>query len=127
MEACIPYLSCETARRAIQWYCTVYELNCVEFIPDGATLVAHAELMNGNVRFFVSSVYPSEQLHDAQAIPTVATAIVLMCDDMQPILTRALTNGATLVRPVVAGHNAKIRDPYGHMWMLRQATLSGPT
>lgn len=126
MHTCIPYLSCDPARQAIQWYCTVYELTCVEFIPDGASLVAHAELMNGEVRFFVSSVYPTEQLHNAQTLPTVATAIVVLCNDFKPLLERALAGGAKLTRPVVAGNNAKIRDPYGHMWILRQATLSGP-
>jgi uncharacterized glyoxalase superfamily protein PhnB len=127
MDACIPYLSCESARQAIHWYCTVFEMVCVEYISDGATLVAHAELVHGEARFFVSSVYPSEQLHDARTYPSVATAIVLLCADFQPMLTRAFAGGANLVRPVVAGNNAKIRDPYGHIWILRQATLSGPS
>lgn len=126
MQTCVPYLSCEPARQAIQWYCTVYEMVCVEFIPDGSQMVAHAELVNGDVRFFVSSIYPTEHLHNAQSLPTVATAIVMLCDDVQPVLERALAGGATLTRPIVAGNNAKIRDPYGHIWILRQATLSGP-
>jgi len=127
MDECIPYLSCESARHAIPWYCTVFDALCVEFIADGPVMVAHAELIRGDARFFVSSVYPAEQLHDARQFSAVATAVVLMCADIHAPLDRALANGATLLRPVVARQNAKIRDPFGHVWILRQATLSGPT
>jgi uncharacterized glyoxalase superfamily protein PhnB len=104
----------------------VFGATCTEFIADGADLVAHAELMTPNGRFFVSSVYPEQQLHDGRNDATTSTAVVFLCADLQPVVDRAVATGATLVRPVAPGHNAKFRDPYGHVWIIFQQNLAQP-
>lgn len=120
MSDCIPYLACTPARHAIAWYCNVFGATCHELSADGAELVAHAELTTPNGRFFVSSVYPEQHLHDGRTQTSTSTAVVFLCQDMQSVVDRAIASGAILLRPVVAGQNAKIRDPFGHTWIIVQ-------
>ncbi len=124
MNEFIPYLACEPARAAIGWYCHVFDAVCSEFIADGPILVAHAELMTSQTRFFVSSVYADHHLHDARNQTSVSSAVVVVCTSIAEPLARALASGATLLRPVEAQRTAKLRDPYGHVWFLRQASLT---
>ena len=126
MSDCVPYLACTPARHAITWYRNVFVATCSEFIADGAELVAHAELMTPNGRFFVSSVYPEQHLHDGQAQATTSSAVVFLCADIQPVVARAIAAGATTLRPIVPGQNAKFRDPFGHVWIVVQQTLAHP-
>lgn len=123
MSDCIPYLACTPARHALAWYCTVFGATCSEFIADGDDLVAHAELMTPHGRFFVSSVYPEQFLHDGRTASSTSTAVVFLCSAIQPVIDCALAHGATLLRPVVPGHNAKFRDPFGHVWIVFQQAL----
>ena len=127
MSDCVPYVACTPARQAVAWYCAVFAAQCSEFIPDGPELVAHAEVMTPGGRFFVSSVYPEQHLHDARESATTSTAIVFVCADIAPVVERALAQGATVLRPMVPGQNAKIRDPYGHVWIIFQQSQQPPS
>ena len=123
MHEYVPYVACEDARAAIRWYCTVFAATCIEFIADGSVNVAHAELLSGEARFFVSSVYPEQQLHAAHTLPTTSSAVVVVCGAITEPLERALASGATLLRPVEPDRSAKFRDPFGHVWILIQTGL----
>ena len=123
MHEYVPYVACDDARAAIRWYCHVFAATCIEFIADGPVHVAHAELLSGEARFFVSSVYPEQQLHAAHTLPTTSSAVVVVCGAIADPLERALATGATLLRPVEVDRNAKFRDPFGHVWILYQTGL----
>ncbi|MFM2032011.1 MAG: hypothetical protein RLZZ297_776 [Chloroflexota bacterium] len=125
MADIVPYLACTPARQAVAWYAKVFDATCTEFIPDGSELVSHAELSTASARFFVSSVYPEQHLHDGRSAETTTTAVVFLCTDIAPVTERALAAGATLLRPIAPGHNAKIRDPFGHVWIIFQQRLAG--
>lgn len=124
MNEFIPYLACEPARTAISWYCHVFAAVCSELIADGPERVAHAELNIGQSRFFVSSVYEDHHLHDPRTQTSVASAVAVVCTTIANPLARALTTGATLLRPVEVGRYAKFRDPFGHIWFLNQVSLT---
>ncbi len=78
-----------------------------------------------HARFFVWSVLPAEELHDERQFSAVAPAVERICADIHTPLDRARANRPTLQRPVLARQNVNMRDPLGHVWILRQATLSG--
>ena len=120
MSDCIPYLACTPARHAVDWYCNVFGATCSELVADGAERIAHAELTTANGRFFVSSVYPEQHLHDGRTQMSTSTAVVFLCPQLDVLVERAVSNGATLLRAVVAHQNAKFRDPFGHTWIIVQ-------
>jgi len=120
MSDCIPYLACTPARHAVDWYCHVFGATCSELIADGTERIAHAQLTTANGRFFVSSVYPEQHLHDGRTQVSTSTAIVFLCPDIQMLVDRAVAAGAILLRAVVVNQNAKIRDPFGHTWIIVQ-------
>ena len=88
-------------------------------------MIALAEHSRDHARLFVLSVLPAEELQDERQFSAVAPAVERICADIHPPLDRARANGTTLQRPVVARQNANMRDPLGHVWILRQTTLSG--
>lgn len=123
MHEYVPYVACEDARAAIRWYCHVFAATCIEFIADGPVNVAHAELLSGAARMFVSSVYPEQHLHAASILPTTASAVFVVCAAIADPLERAIATGAILLRPIEVQKTAKIRDPFGHVWILYQTGL----
>ena len=88
-----------------------------------APCMSHTPNCCGEARFFVSSVYPEQQLHAAHTLPTTSSAVVVVCGAIAEPLERALASGATLLRPVEADRSAKFRDPFGHVWILYQTGL----
>lgn len=115
-------LAVEGASAALEFYRDAFGARLIEKIVDADGRIAHSELAIGAVRFMVNDSYPAE---GAVAPPTLAGSpvlLVLLLEDVENALARALQAGAQLDRPLHDGlvRNAKLRDPFGHRWMLAQ-------
>jgi PhnB protein len=85
--------------------------------------VAHAELRIGTSTVFIGDEHP--HFEDILAPPRIggtAVYLALETDDVQAIFERAVTAGADAIRqptdPSLPLQTAKVRDPFGHIWLI---------
>ena len=125
----VPYLMVRNGARAMEWYVRAFGGRIVERhdMDDGRLGHAMIELGNGGP-VYLSDEFPEliERV-GALAPDTLGGAtvtIALAVDDVDAWLARAEAEGAVTIRPAADefyGRNAKLRDPFGHVW-----SLTGP-
>ncbi len=123
VRAVTPYLIVDGASDAIDWYRNVFEATEVTRWEGAAGRVAHAELRIGDSSIFIGDEHPN--LEDIFAPPRIGGTPVyldLETDDVARLFARAIAAGATRIRaptdPDMAVQSAKVRDPFGHIWLI---------
>jgi PhnB protein len=118
-----PYLVIEGAAAAIDWYREALGAEEVHRMVGGAGRVAHAELRIGDSSVFLGEQHP--HLEEIFAPPRVGGTPVyldLETDDVAGLFDRMVAAGATPIRrptdPELPLQSAKVRDPFGHIWLL---------
>ena len=123
IRAVTPYLIVDGAAAAIEWYRTAFGAEEVTRMTGGAGRIAHAEIRIGEASVFVAD----EHLHyEAIVGPTKAGGtpvyLDLETDDVGGLFAAAVAAGATVIRaptdPQMAVQSAKVRDPFGHVWLI---------
>jgi PhnB protein len=117
-----PYLCVRGGAAAMDFYVQVFgaeELMRLTY-PDGR--IAHAELRLGPATLMLSDEHPELGLRSPQAYGGTGMAIHLHVEDVDALTAHAAEAGATVLRaPTDEGHGerqAKVRDPFGHEWLL---------
>ncbi len=124
-----PFLSIPDARGAITFYRDVFGARVVDVTEMGGA-VAHAELDFGTGHLQLGEPNPAFHLVPAPEGEDDCYSIALYCPDVDNLVERAVTAGATVREPVmefVSGDRfASIRDPFGVRWsvMTRVEDLS---
>lgn len=112
-----PWISVDDTRRATDFYVRGFGAVEIERLEeDGTTLVACLAI--GEARVWI-------QL-DPETAPVVSGVpspmrLILVVDDPDAAMDRALAAGGTLVSPVADGHGwrvGRLADPAGHHWEL---------
>ena len=123
IRAVTPYLAVRGGRAAIAFYEAAF--GAVEKLvieePDG--LIGHATLGIGAGEIYLADEHPEfEAVVGPETLGGTSVTIDLEVEDVDAAVDRAVNAGATLVRPpdhppsgVQAG---KVRDPYGHVWLI---------
>jgi PhnB protein len=92
--------------------------------PDGR--IAHAELKLGPATVLLADEHPEYGVHSPLAFGGAGSSIHLHVDDVDRLARRALEAGATMImEPRNEGHGerqCRIRDPFGHEWLLGHQT-----
>lgn len=92
--------------------------------PDGR--IAHAELIVGSVTVLLADEHPEYGVRSPLAFGGTGSSIHLHVDNVDRLARRAIEAGATMVRaPSDEGHGerqCRIRDPFGHEWLLGHPT-----
>jgi uncharacterized glyoxalase superfamily protein PhnB len=120
-----PYLAVSGAEAAIEWYVRALGARPVGqpiVMPDGR--IGHAELDIAGAPLMLSEQHPEIGVVAPAPGEGVAVTLHLAVTDVDVIIDRTVSAGATLERPAADydyGRNGVIRDPFGHRWM-----LSGP-
>lgn len=117
-----PYLRVKNCSAAIEFYRQAF--GAVESFrltePQGR--IGHAELVFGPATVMVSDEYPEYGILGPQSSEGTGAAIHLHVDDVDAVTQQAVDAGATLVMPpqdqFYGERSAKIRDPFGHEWLL---------
>jgi PhnB protein len=123
VRALTPYLAVRDAPRAIDFYAEAFgaveELRIEE--PDGR--IGHATLRIGSAELFLADEHPEfESGVGPETLGGPGVTLDLEVDDVDAAVERAVAVGCTLVRP--ADHpdsgvqTAKVRDPFGHVWLI---------
>ena len=130
IRAVTPYLIVDGAAAAIDWYRDVLGAVEVSRMTGGAGRVAHSELRIGSASIFVADEHPHyEAIVGPAAVGGTPVYLDLETDDVAAVHDRAVAAGATTIRrptdPAMAVQSAKVRDPFGHVWLITRTVGQG--
>jgi len=117
-----PYLCVRGAARAIEFYTHVFGAVETLRLTDGQGRVGHAELELGPVTLMLADEHPEHGILSPLAHGGTGMRVHLHVDDVDALARRAWDAGATiLMAPADQAHGerqCRLRDPFGHEWLL---------
>jgi PhnB protein len=120
--ALTPYLAVKGAAAAIGFYSKVLGAKETFRIanPDGG--IGHAELAIGDGSIMLADESPAFGALSPVSIGGTPVRIHLYVEDVDAVMARAETEGATILRPAqdqfYGDRSGMIADPFGHQWFL---------
>ena len=123
VRAVTPYLAVRNARAAIAFYRAGFGAEQLLIIEEHDGRIGHATLRIGPSEIYLADEHPEfENVVGPETLGGTSVTLDLEVDDVDAAVERALSAGATLIRPpdhptsgVQAG---KVRDPFGHVWLI---------
>jgi PhnB protein len=112
-----PELWVERAREAVAFYRAAFGATVLHSAGDGDDIVA--QLAVGDAAFWVGAANSRMKRFDPQAIGGATGRTLLVVDDPDFVLQRAVSAGASETSPVEEEHGwrlGRIVDPFGHEW-----------
>ena len=120
------YLRVHNAEAAIVFYTEVFNAIEIFRLIEPSDRVGHAELQFGPAIIMVSDEYPELGIMSPMSIEGTSVGIYLQVDEVDKLYERALNAGATSLQEPAdqffGERMAKLRDPFGHEWLLAQKT-----
>ena len=126
-RAVTPYLIVDGAADAIDWYVRTFGAVEVARMSGGAGRVAHAELRIGPSSIFIADEHPHyESIVGPAKVGGTPVYLDLETDDVVAAFDAAIAAGATAIReptdPSLPVQSAKVRDPFGHVWLITRSS-----
>src|SRR5258708_35916899 len=123
IRAVTPYLAVRNARAAIAFYGAAFGARQMLLIEERDGRIGHATLGIGPAEIYLADEHPEfESVVGPETLGGTSVTLDLEVDDVDLAVDRAVAAGATLIRPpdhpasgVQAG---KVRDPFGHVWLI---------
>ena len=116
------YLQVRDAAAAIDFYVKVFGAKEVMRLLDPKGKIGHAELRIGDEVLMLADEYPDYGCFSPQSHGGTGTTIHMAVSDVDELTRTAKDAGATvLMEPAdqfYGERSAKIRDPFGHEWLL---------
>lgn len=116
------YLRVHDAAAAIDFYQRAFGAQEMFRLTEPSGRIGHAELRIGPAMLMLSDEYPEYQLHGPRTLGGTTFSIHLHVDDADQLMARAVSAGATLLRPLkdqfYGERSGSVRDPFGHEWLL---------
>ena len=112
-----PQLWIERAAAAVVFYEAAFGARVVHLVGEGDEIVA--QLAVGDAAFWVSPGGAAGPRFSPLAIGGATGRILLVVDDPDELVARAVQAGATAMSPVTDEHGwrvGRIADPFGHEW-----------
>jgi len=124
-----PYLIVDGAADAIEWYRRAFGAEEVTRMTGGAGRIAHAELRIGGASVFLADEHPHyEAIVGPAKVGGTPVYLDIEADDVAGLFAAAVAAGATEIRaptdPQMAVQSAKVRDPFGHVWLITRSSGS---
>jgi uncharacterized glyoxalase superfamily protein PhnB len=128
--AALPYLAVADARRAVDWYVTVFGATLIgDPIVMDDNRIGHAELGIGEGTLYLADEFPELGLR-APSPAAVSVSLMLPVVGTDAVVELAREQGATVERAAADNRGARtavIIDPFGHRWMLSGPLTQGAT
>ena len=124
----IPHLIVSDGMAALRFYKEVLgaEEGHHMMAPDGKRLM-HGEMQLDGHKFFISDEFTREEGGSCQTPQTLggtSVRLMLMTDDADAVVERAVARGARVIMPVQdmfwGARYGQIVDPFGHNWGINQ-------
>lgn len=117
-----PYLRVKDAGQAIEFYKRAFGAVEKFRLTEPSGRIGHCELLFGATTLMLSEEYPEYGFLGPQSIGGTSISIHLHLDDADGAIERAVSAGATVIRPAsdafYGERSGTVRDPFGHEWML---------
>jgi len=126
----IAQLSVRRGREAVEFYKQAF--GAVELYRVGGSDEHEAvvsQLAVGESSFWVADESPAHENFSPETIGGSTTRMLLIVEDPDAAVARAVAAGATVVRPVTEEHRwllGRIRDPFGHHWEIGKPLIPWP-
>ncbi|HYZ61724.1 MAG TPA: VOC family protein [Acetobacteraceae bacterium] len=123
-------LSVRGGREAVEFYKAAF--GAVERYRVGGTDQHEAvvsQLTIGEAYLWVADESPEHLNFSPHSLKGSTTRMLLVVDDPDATVNRALSAGATLIAPVSEAHRwrlGRIQDPFGHHWEIGRPLVSWP-
>jgi PhnB protein len=119
-----PAIAVRNAAQAIEFYKKAFgAIELYRLIEPGSGRIGHAELTINGGLFMLSDEYPKYN-KTPETLGGVSAKFLIMCDNVDAAYEKAVAAGATEVTPLTTqfyGHrDSRVRDPFGHEWLLSQ-------
>ncbi|HVL85512.1 MAG TPA: VOC family protein [Pseudonocardia sp.] len=119
-----PRLVVDGADAALAFYAHAFGAHTVERFTDQDGRVVHAMAAAGPARFAVKDADGYDPAPREGGVPVI---LALYLDDPDAVAARMVDGGATVVFPVAdqpyGERGGRLRDPFGHLWMLARRTV----
>jgi len=125
-----PQLSVRHGRAAVDFYKAAF--GAVEDYRLGGTDDDEdvvAQLSVGNASFWVADESPPHANFSPQSLGGATVRMLLIVEDPESVVARAVAAGATEVHPVDEEHGwrlGRIEDPFGHHWEIGKPLIAWP-
>ena len=117
-----PYLHVRGGAAAIDFYKRVFGAEEISRFAEPSGKVGHAELKLGPMTVMLADEFPDLGIRSPLAYGGTGTTIHLHVDNVDELGRRAVEAAATMVmEPADQSHGerqCRIRDPFGHEWLL---------
>ena len=130
MPAVIAQLSVRRGREAVEFYKAAFgavEVYRVGGDEDNESVVS--QLAVGDASFWVADESPEHENFSPESVGGGTVRLLLMVDDPDAAIERAVGAGATLVTPATDEHGwrlGRIADPFGHHWEIGRPLREWP-
>ena len=117
MTSIQPELWVETPGEAVDFYEAAFGATVLHAVGEGDEIVA--QLGVGDAAFWVSGISETMKRLSPRAIDGTTSRTLLVVDDPEGAVRRAVAAGATEASPVSNEHGwrlGRIIDPFGHEW-----------
>jgi PhnB protein len=125
-----PQLAVRRGRAAVDFY--VAALGAVEVYRVGGTddhEPVVSQLTIGDASFWVADESPAHGSHSPESVGGGTVRLLLVVEDPDAALRRAVAAGATEMAPVTEEHGwrmGRIADPFGHHWEIGRPLVPWP-
>jgi PhnB protein len=126
MTGILAQLSVRRGRAALEFYAAAFGAR-VDYIVGGEEIVA--QLSVGDASFWVSDESPEHGNFSPESLGGSTTRMLLIVDDPDAAVARAVGAGATEVYPVAEEHGwrlGRVADPFGHHWEIGKPLIAWP-
>jgi PhnB protein len=117
-----PYICVRDAAAALEFYKNAFGAIEEVRMQDPSGKVGHAEIKIGDSHIMLADEFPEMEFRSPQSIGGTPVTIHLYVEDVDAMVDRAVSAGATLVRPVkdefYGDRSGSIKDPFGHSWSI---------
>ena len=115
-----PYLSINGASQAIDFYKKAFGAREILRMEAPGGKLGHAEIQIGDSRIMMADEFPDMGFLGPQSRGGTSVNIHLYVKDVDAVVTKAVTAGARIVRPVkdefYGDRAGTLEDPFGHVW-----------
>ena len=117
-----PRLVVDNAAHAIEFYKAVFNAEEVSRFADESGRVGHAQLSIAGATFNLKDEGDGDP--SATSLGGTPVLLCLTVPDVDAVAELMVAGGATVVYPIddgPLGRGGRLRDPFGHVWMISQS------
>lgn len=116
------YLRVHDTAAAIDFYTRALDAKEIFRLVEPSGRIGHAEVKIGPTVVMISDEYPEYGIQGPRTLGGTSVGIHLHVDDVDSLFAQAIAAGATplggLQNQFYGERSGKVRDPFGHEWLL---------